>query len=102
MRLATRWLTESLWPSPRRAPGRLGRVAGRGVMPGGTRFVVVSIGQPWPPGARVELLETMESQPRLGAGGWVDSTICTGLVRVAIGNGCDPRQCRWARLAGDV
>ncbi|MCR9159503.1 MAG: hypothetical protein ACE37F_22640 [Nannocystaceae bacterium] len=73
-------------------------MAGRGVMPGGVRFVVVSVAEPWPPGSEVELLETMDSSARPGAHGWVDSTIGTGLVRVALGNGCDARPCRWARL----
>ena len=102
MRLSTRWITESLRPKPIRAPGRFGSIAGRGVMPGGTRFVVVSIAQPWPPGAEVELLETLESKAQPGARGWVESTVGTGLVRVALGNGCDPRPCRWARMVEDV
>ena len=84
---------------PRHRPGDLPPVIGRGVLPDGTRFVVLRTSTPWPTGSSVELLTGDPDDPTPMPGhGWVAGPMGTGLTRVMLGNGCDARLCRWARV----
>jgi len=78
------------------------RVIGRGVLPGGIRFVVLHTDEAWPVGTEVELLGGYEQAPAvLPGGGWVAGPMGAGRTRVTLGNGIDARRCLWGRRIDD-
>ncbi len=97
-------LTELRRGFPSRSQGhRLPIVIGRGVIPGGSRFVVVQTPLAWPKGAAVQLLHGDAKQPSvLPNEGQVWGSIGRNLVRVAVRSVEDARLADFARLCDEA